>query len=269
MLIYIPTKGRTHKPQLTYTSLPVHWQKKTWFVTTSDEAKSLQRQYDTNRVLVCDLPGVPAARQAVLEHGMERYVFMFDDDLRFCRRVEDWTPEKPSMRKSTEKDIDEALHLMQDKLETRFVQVGFGYRGNNNAIPEKEFRIACRMMRSFGVDVDYLNKLQIRFDKYLFWEDFHVTLSLLTRGFPNWMSVVHCTDGVTNSEGGVSLYRTPERLLSVREEFLKEHAPFAVANDDKSAKGWAGTDSDVMPDLKIYWQKAYKYGLKRLKETES
>jgi hypothetical protein len=113
-------------------------------------------------------------------------------------------------------------------------------------------------MRAFGVDRRVLAKEKIRFDKYLFWEDFHVALSLLKKGYENIVTTDYCNDAATNTSGGCSLYRSLDKLAAVRKDFLQEHAPFAVAVD-KTAKSWGGGMGGVgatVPDLKIYWQKA-------------
>jgi hypothetical protein len=124
------------------------------------------------------------------------------------------------------------------------------------------------MMRSFGVDCNVLLEEEITFDKYLYWEDFHVTLSLLTRGYPNLLSVVYCSDGVTNEEGGVSLYRNHDDLVRVRAAFLEEWGQWAQANDRKSAKNWKGTDAAFVPDLKIAWRKAAEYGAELVRSQD-
>lgn len=253
MTIYIPTKGRVDR-QVTFKQLPMAWQAKTWFVVCPEEEKEFSW---TPNVLVCHETGVPAARQYALDVCMTRYAFFLDDDLRFSRREENWSMEQPQMRKMTSADLGDALDWCRSLLKD-YPMVGLDARGGNNQRPEIHVKINTRIMRAFGVDTAILNKEKIRFDKYLFWEDFHVALSLLVRGYKNIVTTDYCNDAATNTPGGCSTYRTTEKLLAVRKLFLQEHAPFATAVD-KTAKSWGekmGGAGATVPDLKIYWQKA-------------
>lgn len=270
MNVYIPTRGRASiEKQKTFRLLPPRWKVRTIFVVTPEEAPAFTTQFPANGLLICNTLGVPAARQAIVEHAFENTedhkACMLDDDLRFLRRVPEWSMDDPRLLQSTMDDVDEALHWMEDSL-TMYAAVGLGARGNNNSLSDRYVREAGRMMRALAVDAELLLDEDIRFDKYLFWEDFHVTLCLLKLGYPNLISVEHLCDSVQNSEGGVSLYRDIPKLLEVRDRFLEEHAPFAKANDSKSAASWQDWEGDEAPDLRISWRKAFEYGLNQMKE---
>ena len=257
MQIYIPTLGRVGK-QRTFESLPPEWQKRTWYVIHKRERKDYlwhPRRVIVNKIGVCHF------RQAALNHTTRRgfsKMFMFDDDLGFSIRADDWSQKKPKMLAATPKDIGAALEIAEKRLDG-YAAVGFDARFGNNRRPKADWHNVCRMMYAFGIDVDLFDELEIRFDKFFFWEDFHVTLELLKRGYPNSIYLNCCVGSPTNAKGGVSLYRTPEKLRAVRDEFVKHHAPFVVPVD-KTSKSWGGDIGDTVPDVRIGWQKAFKYG---------
>lgn len=235
---------------MTAEMLSPRWLEKTIFVVCPEEAGRFENE------LVCAEPGVAPARQAALDHCDEQYLFMFDDDLRFCQRVDDWDLEtNPRCRMSTKEDVDEILDIMEATLE-EYAAVGFGPRGNNNSLKETKWSLASRMMRAFGIDVEIFREEGIRFDEFKYWEDFHVTLELLKRGYPNAISARYLVDSVTNADGGVSLYRNADDLRRVRERFVEYHSPF-VKPVDKTAKSWANHKEDTVPDVRIAWKKAW------------
>lgn len=266
MRIYIPTLGRPHK-QITFSKLPQRWKDQTWFVVYKDEYAVFSRQnyVPENRIILVDKIGAPIARQRIVDHASTdsiRKVFMFDDDLRFVKRVDDWEYEvNAKLRQMEEADLGIALDLFNEQLED-YAVVSMSARGNNNGDPNHPYKECGRVMRAFGVRVDVLKEENIRFDKYPYWEDFHIALSLYKRGYCGYISTEYCNDGITNSDGGCSVYRNKADLRTVREEFLKEHAPFAEANE-KQAESWKNADGGPQPDLKVFWVKALDYGRKQ------
>lgn len=257
MRVYIPTLGRVGK-QRTFESLPREWQKRTWYVIHKRERKDYL--WHPRRVIVKKI-GVCHFRQAALNHATRRgfsKMFMFDDDLGFNMRVDDWSPENPKLRAATPEDIGASLEMAEKRLDN-FAAVGFGARFGNNRMPDADWHDVGRMMYAFGIDVEVFDEEEIRFDKFFFWEDFHVTLELLKRAYPNSIYLKCCVGSPTNAEGGVSLYRTPEKLRKVRDAFVRHHAPF-VTPVDKTSKSWGGDIGDTVPDVRIAWRKAYSHG---------
>lgn len=259
MRIYIPTYGRPDN-QKTYNLLPQHIKKKTWFVIRPEEKKCFNW---AKNVVVCNKKGVPAARQAALDHSSDNVVILLDDDLRFSRRQKDWNidKKKTSILKASEKDAEEALVWMDCKIRGGRPMAGLSGRGNNNSIEQRWERECHRLMYAFAVNKKLMTNHGIRFDRFKFWEDFHVNLSFLKLGMATVANVDIVIDAVTNSPGGVSLYRTREALVKERERFMKFHSPF-VRPTEKSAKNWGGTVSATMPDVQIYWRKAYAHGVR-------
>lgn len=266
--VYIPTKGRTER-QITMTRLPNDVSDHIVFVICPEEETFFRRHWPKHELLIVDKQGVPAARQAVMDIFDDEfpYVIFLDDDLRYVCREEDWCWEIPQMRQCNEVDVRLAFQWMEERLD-KYAMVGLGARGMNNGIPDRYEREASRIMRTFGVDRNLIREEGIRFDEFMFWEDFHVTLSLLTRGYPNVMSTVYCTDGTTNDVGGVSLYRNRAALEVERARFLEMWGQWCKPSE-KRAKNWGNIDEDTMPDLIVAWRKAYAYGLEQLRNEQS
>lgn len=263
MRIYIPTLGRVEawtRPenrQLTFHWIPVEWKKHLWLCVHQREADAFSWW---EQKIVVDKVGAPHARQQIVEHATRSYedprIAMFDDDLRFARREKDWVVKFGSASQSTEQDVSDALEMLFERL-NEYAMVGISARQGNQSRPERIGEENKRMMRSFGVRTDVLHSTGIRFDKYPFWEDFHVALSLLRRGYPNYLILEHMTDGITNKPGGCAEYRTNAALAACREAFLAEHAPYAQPND-KSTSAWSGAEAETAPDLRISWLKAFE-----------
>lgn len=250
MWIYIPTYMRARK-QITFSKIPKEWQEQTIFVVRPEEASLFS--WHSNPPLICDKIGVPAARQAALEHCPTNSLWFFDDDLNFSYRPDDWSLEHWQLLAMSSEKLNEALYFMEEKL-NKFAIVGMDERAMNNGKPQRYHKDAGRIMRAFGIRKDILEAENLRFDKYLFWEDFHIALSLFKKGYLTHLSLVYLNNGITNTKGGVGTYRKFELLKLEREKFLQEHAPFATPVD-KQVKTW-NVDWPFIPDLKIYWKKA-------------
>lgn len=251
MRIYIPTFGRADK-QITIQNLPPRYVEKTWFVIRESEVDAFSHY---PRVIVCPKKGVPAARQTIIEYE-EEIAFMFDDDLKFAKRTPDWTFENPKLVPASPEDVGQAIDQMVKDLreESHLGAVGFGARGFNNGKRDHPYRENDRMMMAFAVYTPLLKELGIRFDKFDFWEDFHVALELMKHGFKNRIYTKWVQNATTNSSGGVSTYRNRARLTEVRKEFVKYHAPY-VTPVEKSVEGWANVTESTMPDVRIDWRK--------------
>jgi hypothetical protein len=242
----------------TFLAFPQELKEMTTLVVHRSEAEKYA-EFGCPMILMDEI-GAPKFRQAAVDELSSQYdrLFFFDDDLRFCRRVDDWAfRTNAKLQQATPDDIAAAMVLMNQAMDER-AMVGLGARGFNQELQDRHWRYNYRQMRSFGVRTDILQHEGIRFDKYPFWEDFHVTLSLLRRGYPNAVSNWYVTDtSETNAAGGVSVYRTEAALRECREAFLQEHGAFCEAVD-KSAAGWRQWDGATAPDLRVNWRKAWE-----------
>jgi hypothetical protein len=89
-------------------------------------------------------------------------------------------------------------------------------------------------------------------------EDFHVSLSLLTKGLPNmsinWM--VQNQNG-SNLAGGCSSYRTPERHAESALALKRRFPDFVNVVTKKTKTAWGGQERI---DVIIQWKKAIAHG---------
>lgn len=263
MLIYIPTYGRP-KRQITFNSLPRRFQKRTIFVVRPEEEQEVLRLWggSCRGVLVQRGSGVSSARQTALEHddGFDTLCFL-DDDLRFSARVSNWDFENNNRAlKMSAYELEAALLFLQAEVEKGTACAGLGARGGNNGIRRRWINPNYRIMRSFALRRDVLQRHNIRFDLFSYFEDFHVALSLLELGYPNVVSVNWVSDGITNSVGGVQ--RDYTQLWQNAERFVGLHPTAKIV--EKSFKHGAKSDVRKMfPDLSIQWKKTL--GIKKVK----
>lgn len=255
MLIYIPTAGRVDN-QITFKSLPKRYQKRVVFVTLPQETKAMTARYGSSCLAV--LPqkgkGVAAARQTAVDHqdGFDHLCFL-DDDLRFSVRVKDWDYETNNRAlKMDPSDIEAGLRWLQHTLESGVVCACLGARGANNGIRKRWVNENYRVMRSFGVSRSALEQVNVRFDDFYYWEDFHVALTLLEQGHKNVVSTNWLTDGVTNSKGGV--VRNLNLLWREAQRFVSLH-PTATIVEKKFKHGARSEAQVTFPDLRIAWKK--------------
>lgn len=261
MNIYIPTYGRKGK-QKTFNRMTPKLKAKTFFVIRPEEYDWYKRH--TNPPVVCEKVGVPAARQAAFDHCQEDKLWFFDDDLNFSYRPENWSMDNFHLKPLSPEGLEIALDMLEKQLD-EYAIVGMDERAMNQGKPQRFFKEAGRIMRAFGIRKDIVLEEGLRFDKYLFWEDFHIALSLYKKGYKAYLSLVYLNNGTTNTQGGVSSYRDFEKLKAERDRFLQEHSPFAVPVD-KRPESWQGiSEWPFVPDVKVYWKKALIAAANKLK----
>ncbi len=276
MLIYIPTYKRVGR-LTTLQFLSDEWQRKTYLVIRPEELGF--HEWPASRTITCATPGVPAARQAAVCHAraMGKNCFMFDDDLRFAIRPPGWKfPKNTKLRKATIADVSRGLdhvHRMLMVGPSRWTvqdgqpihMLGFDARGGNNQRECDDVQFNCRVMRAFGVNTKTLEKHNIRFDTFPFWEDFHVALSLIAHGYRIGNLMNYTNDAGTNTAGGCSTYRNYEALARCQTLFALEHKHAKpVLKRPKSWGGALGADAKGIPDFVIYWKKAVQDATDRL-----
>lgn len=254
MNIVIPTFGRIAK-QTTFESLPEDLQKETTFVVRAEEYSAISNNYQScKKVLVQKGRGIANARQAAVDYSLRsgvNYIIFLDDDLKFAHRISGWSLENAKLQQASRHEVGNAIAWMVDTL-TAYAVVGIGPRGGNNRKPES-LELNTRIMRSFGVNLNYLRKHSIRVDKFYYWEDFHIALSLLEIGYPNISTNQYTTDGVTNATGGV--HRDIQRMEKVALAFAKEH-PTATIVHKRMPAGEKYQRELLFPDFRIGWKKA-------------
>lgn len=264
MKIFIPTRGRTVR-QYTWDALPDRIKKFTCLVCPKEE---LARHKEAGRrAISCPVEGIILKRQWIFDtFKSEDYIFMLDDDLQFSKRI---SQQDYHLLGATELEMMELFRRCLSLLK-EYPQVGVSQRnGNNRFFPQ--MKVDCNRVTNFhAYEMETIRRLGLRFhDKRLpstfTMEDFHITLSLLTAGFPNAIVTDYAWGQVgSNSAGGCSTYRTAEtqRRSAL---LLAELYPGLVRVREKKTKSWKGvSDEDgVRTDVVIFWKKAFKQGLKK------
>lgn len=259
-VIYIPTYGRVGK-QKTLSWFSKEDKARTVLVCRPNERKDLIREHgnEVAEVIVERKPGVSAARQRAVEHCEEDVVVMFDDDLQFCQRVSDWCFHTNNRAlKPTQEDVDVAVQWLYDKIDEECPVTCIAPRGGNNTIKERWEIENGRIMRSFAVHKSTLIEHDVRFDEFYYWEDFHVALSLLELGYKNKINVDAVTGGDTNAKGGV-VRNIPKMWGQIR-KFKRRHETVRIREKEMNCPE---TKKRIkVPDLTVYWKKAYRSKVK-------
>ena len=265
--IYIPTRGRIgYNRQVTLREFNQFSSYKPTLVCPPKEARKHRRYHD--RVVSCPADGIGPTRQWVLGYSKADVVLMADDDMRFSYRPD---PKRIKLERCT--NLDPLIDLIEWCVSQGFVHGGVGARQGNNRKDCSSHRLGFIKHNHLFQDCERVNnfhfisrkavlKLGARMDALPVMEDFHFTLTLLGLGFPN--RVIH--DYVWNqegssSEGGCSLYRTPE-VQARGAEGLAAAFPEFVRIRTKVSKDTspAGQNMKERKDVVIQWLKAARAG---------
>lgn len=248
--VYIPTRGRTgESTQITLRDLKQYSSIKPWIVCPEQELRAHRFYHD--QVLVSPIEGIAEKRQWILENCPTQGAIMLDDDLYFSYRPEPATP-RPLERV---RDLDPMFQWMSNQLDAGFMHGGISARQGNQNV-EREFLDCTRCMNVHYFDVQQYRRLGIRFDMLRVMEDFYVTLSLLTLGFPNRVGYQWCwNQRGGGTRGGCSLYRTAE-LQAESANKLAEFFPGYVKVVEKESQSQSGVMAKRV-DVNVAWLKAW------------
>ncbi len=256
MDIYICTYGRAHR-QITWKQLPPTIQNRTTLVV-QDREQHLYDSYPDVLVLPREIRTVADTRQWLLHYSSAPCV-QLDDDLVFSTRRHD-DPSK--FRPSTEVDLIRLFHNIEDLLE-KYVHVGVSHREGANRNHEPLLH-NTRQMRIHGYDRARLQHEGIEHNRLQVMEDFDTTLQLLRLGYPNAVinNIVH-NQGGSNTEGGVSEYRTIESHNEHAEQLAALHPEYVKVVQKDNAGEWG-----KRKDVRIQWKKAYSDGAARRRQND-
>lgn len=250
--IYIPTYRRVYK-QTTLNRLPEDIQKKVFLVVPPDEVEQHKANKVKATVLAAKVKGIGEKRNWIMAHakknGFKRIV-MLDDDLTLQKRRDDM-----KITNLEGKEFHEAFKWMDDTLK-KYAHATFGMRFLGYA-DTAEVKEGARAVYVLGYNVKQFFEAKADFTKGLpnppNMEDFHVTLHLLTRGYPNLLSLVYrCSPYGSNLAGGCSVDRNAEDLARSAKR-LTELYPGLVKL--RAKKGWYDEEHT---DVTVQWQKALK-----------
>jgi len=250
MNLYIPSSGRAAE-QYTLRQLTPEWLRKTIIVVPEDEIDAYHRNVPHDvRIMGCPHKGIGPTRQFIIHAAYPGKVVMMDDDLRFFKRRKD---DRSKFMDAFEDDVDDMLSQIELSLKD-YAAVGVCPREGGNRYPDRVYH-NVRLLRVLAYDTIVLSTQDIDFRTVPVMEDFLVSLSLLTRGYPNIMLSDWChNQRGSNDSGGCSQYRTMEMQRDAA-LMLKQYFPDFVKVVTKTTKtAWGGQERT---DVKIQWKKAY------------
>ena len=150
---------------------------------------------------------------------------------------------------------------MNDMLD-EYMQVGISARGGNNHVTDP-FKEVGRAYTTYGLRTDWMEREGIRFDgmyqqnpNVKLYEDYWITLSMLTKGFKNAIIYNFFFNYVHNNTGGNSTFRTLELQEQAAYE-LQKHFPQFVTVETKEGT-WGKMGMENRKEVRIQWQKAYQ-----------
>jgi hypothetical protein len=254
MHIYIPSLGRPADVFVGPFIPPGQYP--TTLVVSEKEYPAYKRNSPCHiEVITCPYERIAKKRQWILENSDDDIVMFVDDDLKFFRR-----PRMNHPRLVRIRDFPSTQRRMWQEIEDTFLthaMVGVSSRGGNNFI-NVEHKDCAKINACWGVDRRVLSDNDIRIDTTPIMEDYQVALSLLTRGYPNRVFYRWAWDqknSMSQSEGGCSLWRTPE-IQNEGAEALHDLFPQYTKLTLKHPKtGWFQDKPRV--DITVQWKKAF------------
>lgn len=263
MLVVIPSLSRWNR-LLTYKWIPKQYLKNTVIVVPETQAAEYRGHNPDKVILGCPVKGIGPTRDWIVQYARkkgERKVLMLDDDLRFFYRIH---PEGKTHDyvKAPPEEMLKAFRIIE-KLLNKYPHASIAIKqGSNNLHPTEPVILNTRLLRVLAYDTELLHSERIRFSDIEFMEDFHVSLSLLERGYASATDATHAQDQAgSQMKGGCADYRTMETQAKAAQA-LKEMHPRFVQVIQRTTKGaWGG---GTRTDVRIAWKEAYKEGsLKR------
>jgi hypothetical protein len=215
----------------------------------------LAKQYNCS-LAACPFDGISLTRQYCGKIAVHKKFVMFDDDLKFYRRISptDWhlryLPDLGDNAGSMLKDIEAALD--------KYAHTSVSAREGNNRLPYEGVECS-RPLRVLAYRTEEFLKLEHGRVKIM--EDFDVTLQLLRKGFKNFV-IAKWSQGQlqTQMAGGCSDYRTLELHETNVKKFAQLHDGF-VKLRQKINK--SGGEFGTRLEATIYWTKAWQSSQQR------
>lgn len=246
MVILIPTYRRAHL-QRTYHELE-NSGRKIQLVIRPEE----RRAYGGYPCVELDpgIVGIAAARDWIVDKFYPHPVVMFDDDLTFARRrTDDPTKFAPMSADDYERmlmDLDTAL--------SGYRHVGMVAREGANRNTEP-FLWCTRAMRVLGYQTKVIEDKNLRFAPGGLMCDFHMTLELLKRGYPNCVLNDWCHNQPgSNTMGGCSEERTDAAQTKAAETLAALHPGLVTVVTKTTKTSWGGKERT---DVRVAWKKSF------------
>ena len=266
MLIVIPTFMRETR-QIAYNHLPKELKLQTVLVTHSGRAELLRKENPGAKVHDLGVTdGIADVRQKIVDWASKSndQIFMMDDGCHFYTSVSDG--EKRKIAPTAFKGQDGLKHyrsMLEDMLEhlQGHAQVGISPRpGNNRNLNDTVS--PGRVYSCCALDLVMLKQMKARYDgmyqknkQIKLFEDFYLTLHLLTRGVSN---VILYNWGFMHDHGkggGNSTIRNND-LQKLCLEALQQEFPDYVKIVQRKATSWNVGNPEFRWECIISWKKA-------------
>ena len=257
--IIITTFMREDKQKSVF-QIPASLHEHVYMFTREDRVEELRKYVpETIRIIgnPMDIDGIADIRQRCVEQVPKGKVWFIDDLATFGWRDQNL---KQFNDMPEQKFVD--MYTMLDKMLDDYMQVGFSARGGNNHVTDP-FKEVGRAYTTYGLRSDWMEREDIRFDgmyrrnpNVKLYEDYWITLSMLTKGFKNAIIYDYFFNYTHNNTGGNSTFRTLELQEQAAYE-LQRHFPQFVTVETKEGV-WGKMGMENRKEVRIQWQKAYQ-----------
>jgi hypothetical protein len=265
MIVFIPTRARITK-QITRQRFfldkipyPV-----VYVVPESEAERYLVNWSGSTILTVPDAYRLSDIRQHLVDtHYDNPHHCCFDDDLVFLRRK---APTDVHQRSDMRvQDAIECFQRIEFWLKEGYAHGALSQRSGNNHEPTA-VKVIGRATDTHFYNARVIRDEGIKINEVVLRQDFHLTLSLLERGYPNVIDHEFISGQSDNGPGGCSVYRTKE-MLEEQAHLLASLHPEFVKVVTKVRKGGFGESVDV----RIQWVAAYesKMHLRKLPRENS
>lgn len=253
LTVFIPTRGRTSMEHITIQEMKKFSSRTPVVVCPPSEAFHY-KNYTKADVMVCPTDGIGPTRQFILENSPTRGVVMLDDDMYFSYRPVPTLGGAGCLERIA--DLEPMFQWVSDQLDAGFMHGGISARQGNQNI-ELQSADCIRVNNAHFFDAEQYKRMSLRFDLLPVMEDFYITLSLLTLGFPNRVAYHFCwSQRGSGAKGGCSLYRTAELQAKAAEQ-LHDFFPNYVKIVEKESDSQVGVMAK-RKDVNIAWLKAWQ-----------
>jgi len=234
----------------------------TYMFTREDRVDELRKHIPEIIQIVAnpmDIDGIADIRQRCIENPAigKGKVWFIDDLATFGWRDAELKQHNELSAEQYVQCYERLSSLLED-----YMQVGFSPRGGNNRVPESHKEVG-RAYTTYGLRTDWMQENDIRFDgmyrknpEIKLYEDYWITLSMLTKGFKNTIIYDYYFNYNHNSSGGNSTFRNLE-LQEAAAETLRSYFPHLVTIETKEGT-WGKMGMENRKEVSIQWQKAFK-----------
>jgi len=257
--IIITTFMREDKQKAVF-QIPASLHENVYMFTREDRVDELRKYVpETIRIIgnPMDIDGIADIRQRCIDHVPKGKVWFIDDLATFG-----WRDQNLKQFNDMPEQKFVEMYATLDKMLDDYMQVGFSARGGNNHVTDP-FKEVGRAYTTYGLRSDWMEREDIRFDgmyrqnpNVKLYEDYWITLSMLTKGFKNAIIYDYFFNYTHNNTGGNSTFRTLELQEQAAHE-LHRHFPQFVTVETKEGV-WGKMGMENRKEVRIQWQKAYQ-----------